>query len=134
MGGDAMSSKLREAYGIREDVIDKTKQHGKSLENMGVRRHEVRDAESLSAAIQQVISQSSFAIKSLQHLAKKVAPDVDINSHVEKVLRSLNDIKSAYVSAPEEKPDAQDPKTGFQDDPNPETRGTKHKNRGYRAG
>jgi len=131
-----MTFKLQEAYNVAEDVLDKNVKHGKSLENMGVRRHEIKDAESFLQALQQVVSQSSFALKSLQQIGKRISPNIDVNQYVDKIMRSFSDIKREYVTSSQKNVsrEPEDLRTGYADDPNDATRGTKHPYRGYRSG
>jgi len=107
---------------LKEDVVDRTKSHGKALENMGIRRNEIKTKEDLVAATQQLVSQVSFGLKALQAIAKQASPDVNIDATVNDVISSLDELKSSLIpiaspqspsSSPEERFKKANPYRGY---------------------
>lgn len=104
----------------------------KSLAALGINVGDVKDEATLAEAVQQFHSVVSWALKGLEAAANKVGKG-DVVQPIRDALDSVSKLRQS--AAPQNVPAKADhPATGYSDDPNPQTRGSKYPHRGYYSG
>lgn len=86
------SNRSRSIIPLFEAVVDKTKQRGKALENMGVNRQEIHDVESFAYAAQQYASQAQTAAKALGAIAARLegVDGGEVKKTTDNIVKAIN--------------------------------------------